>query len=69
MLSLEKLRDIDPRLKMLSDEQLERVRAKLYDLGQLAFETWLKERNEVNTRIVPTYPSRVLYSASGKCTI
>ena len=69
MLSLEKLRKIDPRLKMLSDEQLESLRTKLYDLGQFAFETWLKERNEVKVRIVPSYPSRVMYSTSGKCTI
>lgn len=45
MLTLEHLRKIDPRLELLSDEQLEGVRAKLYDLGQLAFETWISERS------------------------
>ena len=70
MLSLEHLRKIDPRLEKLTDEQLEGVRAKLYDLGQLAFETWNKERNvSIPVKIVPNYPFRVMPSPSVESTI
>ena len=67
MLNLEYLRRIDPSLKTLSDEDLERVRAKLYDIGQFAFEEWLKERNK--PKVVPFYPVGLSHSLSGRCTI
>jgi hypothetical protein len=43
MLSLEELKEIDPDLN-LTDKELEEIREKLYELGQLAFEVWLEER-------------------------
>ena len=43
MLSLEKVRKIDPSLADLSDEKLKEVIQKLYDLGQLVFEQWLDD--------------------------
>lgn len=70
MLSLEHLRKVDPLLEKLTDEQLERVRAKLYELGQLAFETWIKERGMgIPAKIVPNYPFRVLRSSFRESTI
>jgi hypothetical protein len=38
MLSLQELRRIDPAIGNLSDPQLRRLRAKLYALGELAFD-------------------------------
>ncbi|MBI2098844.1 hypothetical protein HYT45_00305 [Candidatus Uhrbacteria bacterium] len=39
------MRQIDPKLADLTDEELERVRADLYDLAQLAFDVWYDEKN------------------------
>ena len=44
MITIEQARKIDPSLDDLTDEQLRGVLAELYELGQLAFETWLKEK-------------------------
>lgn len=44
MLSLEQCRKIDPELKNLSDEELLEVRDLLYQMGQLAFDNWAKEK-------------------------
>ena len=41
MLSLEKLRKIDPKLEKYSDEELTKIRALLYSLGDLAIESYL----------------------------
>jgi hypothetical protein len=41
MISLEEIKRIDPKLSKYSDEELEKIRALLYSLGQLAFESWL----------------------------
>lgn len=46
MLSIERLREIDPELKDLSDEDIEEVRAILYDLGDLIWDVWLEEQRE-----------------------
>jgi hypothetical protein len=43
MLTLEELRQIDPKLKELSDKELIKVRAALYKLGQIIFDDWLSE--------------------------
>jgi hypothetical protein len=40
MLSLQELKKIDPAFEDLSDPQLRRLRAKLYALGELAFDFW-----------------------------
>lgn len=44
MLSLKELRKIDPDLENVSDAQLRNVRAKLYALGELAFDVWANEK-------------------------
>lgn len=40
MLSLEKLRKIDPELASFTDSELENIRADLYEAARLAFEEW-----------------------------
>jgi hypothetical protein len=44
MLTLEDCRKIDPSLRDLTDEQLRQIRASLYDLGQLAFQSWVSKK-------------------------
>jgi hypothetical protein len=67
MLSLEQLRKIDPRLKSVPDEELEHVRAKLYEIGQFAFEEWIKEKNK--SKAVPISRLRLMTSLSGSCKL
>ena len=43
MLSLEQCRKIDPRLKDMPDEAVAKIRDLLYEVGQLAFDTWTEE--------------------------
>jgi len=45
VISLEDLRKIDPELNDLTDEELEQIRAELYQLGQLAFDVWWLEKD------------------------
>ena len=40
MLSLEKMREIDPSLRDVSDAELEEVRLALYDAAKLAFDVY-----------------------------
>ncbi len=40
MLTLEKMREIDPGLGHLNDTELEQVRSALYDAAQLAFDVY-----------------------------
>lgn len=54
MLSLEQLRKIEPTLKILSDEEILKLRDKLYVLGQLIFDDWLE--NKAGSK----YPTGVL---------
>ena len=54
MISLEDLRKIDPDLKNMSDERLFEVRAKLYALGQLAFDSW--DKNQPTRDLVSKNP-------------
>lgn len=58
MLSIERLRKIDPSLAHLSDDEIVEIRETLYDLGQLIFDDWLE--NEA----VSKYPVRVLQRLS-----
>ena len=40
MISIEQMRKIDPEIAYMSDEELEALRAELYNTGQLAFDAW-----------------------------
>lgn len=48
MLSLERLRSIDPELERLSDSDVEAIRQALYEAAQLAFDVWWKKRGSNN---------------------
>jgi len=43
MLSLKELRKIDSDLENMSDAQLRKIRAQLYALGELAYDSWRRE--------------------------
>jgi len=43
MLSINHLRNIDPELQDLADDELIDIRAKLYALAELALDCWIKE--------------------------
>jgi len=45
MLTLEKIRKIDPSLASLSDAEVLEIRDQLYELGQLAFSIWWVKKN------------------------
>lgn len=55
MLSPEQCRKIDPSLKDLSDEELGRIIVSLYQLGGLAFDSWLAKSG------VSKNPQRVVH--------
>ncbi len=44
MITLKQLREIEPLLEKVSDEELTIIRDLLYKQGQLAFECWLEEQ-------------------------
>jgi hypothetical protein len=44
MISLDQLKKIDPKLSKYSDEELTKIRALLYSLGQLAIESFLESK-------------------------
>ena len=44
MISLEEMRKIDPRLLEMPDEEVKKIRDYLYQLGNLAFDTWLEKK-------------------------
>lgn len=44
MISLEKLRKIDPETKHLADKEIESIRQEFYAFGQLVFEEWCDEK-------------------------
>ena len=44
MITLAKLRAIDPTLLNISDEELEEIRKSFYDFGQLMFEDWYDQK-------------------------
>ena len=54
MLTLEQCRQIDPKLNKLSDEELLRVLAALYELAGIIFDDWATEER------VPSHPVGVL---------
>lgn len=54
VLSLEKLREIDPNLLEISDDELVKIKNKFYELGRLIFDDWLENGGGSK------YPTRVL---------
>jgi len=48
MISLERLKEIDPKLQGKSDEELTKIRNLLYGLGQLTLETYLERKSGSN---------------------
>lgn len=44
MISVKKLRKIDPELKNLSDEEIMKIRDKFYELGEFMSEVWHEEK-------------------------
>lgn len=44
MISLRKMKELDPELEKLSDAELEELRRALYETAQLAFEVWWSEK-------------------------
>lgn len=53
MMSLDQCRKVDKSLENLSDEELTEIRNALYELGNIAFKTWQKEK-------FPTFPRGLL---------
>lgn len=45
MLSVEQLRKIDPETADMSDEEIEALRADMYETVQLAFEAWWQDNS------------------------
>jgi len=43
MISLSRIREIEPSLQHASDEEVALIREKLYGLGKLMFDTWVDE--------------------------
>jgi len=46
MISLEKIREIEPRLKDKTDAEVEKIRGLLYSLGQLSLETYFDSKEK-----------------------
>lgn len=44
MISLDHLRKADAEISQLTDDELTEVRQNLYDLGELIFDEWKKEK-------------------------
>jgi hypothetical protein len=65
MISLDQFKRIDPDLKNLPEEDIERIRIKLYEIGQFAFDEWIKEQNK--PKPVQRYPVGFMHSLSGSC--
>ena len=43
MISLDRIRELEPSLKNASEEDVAMIREQLYGLGQLLYETWQEE--------------------------
>ena len=44
MITLDRIRQLEPKLKDASDEEVAVIREYLYGLGHLMFETWQDEK-------------------------
>lgn len=60
MLSIEKCRQLIPDAECLSEEELTSIRESLYDLAQLAFESWEKSDSKNPQRVLPNNSQEVL---------
>ena len=52
MLSIDQLRNIDPELRDLSDQDITDIRTRLYALAELALDCWVEQVRE-KTPAVP----------------
>lgn len=43
MITLERMREIEPKLKHASDDEVAEIRERLYGLAQLAYDRWVDE--------------------------
>ena len=44
MLSLDKMRKVDPQMEKLTDEELKAIRQSFYELGNLIFDDWCEQK-------------------------
>lgn len=55
MISLNRIRELEPKLKDASDEEVALIREKIYEMAQLTFERWRDEKGSkipVGLRII-----------------
>lgn len=45
MISLKRIRELEPKLKDASDEEVALIREKIYGLAQLAYDSYKEERD------------------------
>jgi len=45
-LSIEKLREVDPKLRDLPDAEVEKIRDEMDKLADFLFDLWLKKKNK-----------------------
>jgi hypothetical protein len=45
MFSLARMRELEPELKHASDEEVARIRAKIYEIAQLAYDSYTERRD------------------------
>lgn len=53
MLSLKQIREYEPKLQNASDEEVALIRAKLYELGHIAMDSY-QEHTDSNFPVGPT---------------
>jgi len=58
MISINQAREIDPNLKDLSDEELEKVLLELYELGGLALEAYFDRKEAAKIPEVPSLATK-----------
>ena len=54
MLSIERLREVDPNLKGLTDEEVEKIRDECRIFAEIIFESWLDEIQKQNKPHLPS---------------
>ena len=45
MISLNRIREIEPKLRDLSDEQVAEIRDRIYEMAQLAYDSYKEQRD------------------------
>lgn len=48
MITPERLRKIDPKMKYLSDKEILSIRSDLYQLAEISIESYLREKDSKN---------------------